>query len=96
MLFRSPQETFDFDTYEAEFPEFRSQSDYNAFIEQRGTFRTTCKTESKRIVELLADQVNQSTDEIYRYIFKFAVDRMEGTEINVRQLLAPTMKRLRR
>ena len=92
----SPQETFDFDTYEAEFPEFRSQSDYNAFIEQRGTFRTTCKTESKRIVELLADQVNQSTDEIYRYIFKFAVDRMEGTEINVRQLLAPTMKRLRR
>lgn len=87
---------FDFASYEAAFPNFNSQAEYNSHVESRGTFRSMCKKESARIVELLADQVNQSQDEIYRFIFKFAVDSLEGREINVRRLLAPTMKRLRR
>lgn len=55
------------------------------------------KKEAERIVDSLADQVNQSSNEIYRFIFKFAVDKYEADGvINTRQLLAPTMKRLRR
>ena len=74
----------------------KMQEEYNQFIAQRGAFRSLCKKEAERIVELLADQVNQSSDEIYRFIFKIAVDKFEENgAINTRQLLAPTMKRLR-
>lgn len=90
------QEQFNFTLYEAAFPDFNSQEKYNQFIAQRGAFRSLCKKEAERIVELLADQVNQSSDEIYRFIFKIAVDKFEENgAINTRQLLAPTMKRLR-
>ena len=88
------QEQFDFTRYDSAFPEFTTQAKYNHFIEERGSFRTKCKKEAMRITELLADQVNQSPDEIYRFVFKFAVDRIEEAgAINVRGLLAPTMKR---
>lgn len=91
------QEQFDFASYETAFPDFNSQEEYNQFIARRGTFRSLCKKEAERIVESLADQVNQSSNEIYRFIFKIAVDKYEADgEINTRQLLAPTMKRLRR
>ena len=62
----SSQEHFDFATYEEPFPEFNTQAEYNGFIEGRGAFRSKCKAESKRIVDTLASQVNQSKNEIYR------------------------------
>ena len=84
---------FDFEQYEADFPAFENDVAYNAFIKQRGSFRKSCKDAAEEIVESIADQINQSTGEIYRLIFKFAVDHDE-TGIDVRPLLAPTMKRL--
>ena len=92
----STTENFDFNEYEAVLPVFSSQSDYNRCIEERGSFRKRCKKEAERIAKLLADQVNQSVEEIYRLTFKMAVDNISENELNVRSLLAPTMKRLRR
>lgn len=92
----STTENFDFNEYEAVLPVFASQSDYNRCIEERGAFRKRCKKEAERIAKLLANQVNQSVEEIYRLTFKMAVDNISENELNVRSLLAPTMKRLRR
>lgn len=91
----SSTEQFDFETYEAFFPPFPTQAEYDEYIENRGVFRKKCKKESRRIVETLADQINQSTDEVYRFIFKFAVEKIEGVDINVREILASIMKRIR-
>lgn len=87
-------ENFDFENYEAALPIFTSQNAYNGCIEERGAFRKKCKKEAERIANLLAEQVNQSVEEIYRLVFKMAVDEDNG--INIRSLLSPTMKRLRR
>jgi len=93
----SVTEEVDFDCYEAPFPEFRDQDEYNRFIETRGAFRKKCKNEAERIAKLLADQINQiSIDEIYRFTYKFAVAHITDTELNIRTILAPAMKRLRR
>ncbi len=87
-------EQFDFTEYEQTFPEFNNQEEYNNYIGQRGAFRNNCKKEAERISEHLSQQINQSKEEIYRAVFKFAVDEFLSSEINIRQLLAPTMKRL--
>lgn len=92
----SATEIFDFNEYESTLPVFASQNDYNRCIERRGAFRKRCKKEAERIAKLLADQVNQSVEEIYRLTFKVAVDNISENELNIRNLLAPTMKRLRR
>lgn len=89
-------ENFDFDEYNAQLPEFISQTEYNSCIEQRGIFRKRCKREAERIAQLLAEQVNQSVNEIYRLVYKIAVDNINQNEVNIRSILAPTMKRLRR
>ncbi len=89
-------EAFDFQTYDSPFPEFENQEEYNAFTNERGSFRSKCKKEAARIVSALADQVNQSANELYRAIFKFAVDQASEEELNIRALLAPTIKRLHR
>ena len=92
----STDEQFNFADYEQPFPNFNNQREYNNYISQRGAFRDKCKKEAERISELLNLQINQSKDEIYRVAFKFAVDEILSSEINIRQLLAPTMKRLSR
>ncbi|MEG0836078.1 MAG: AAA family ATPase [Christensenellaceae bacterium] len=91
----STPENFEFENYEVELPVFQNQDNYNACIKRRGLFRTKCKTESERISSALADQINQSVDEVYRAIFKFAVERESEDGMNVRAMLASTMKRLR-
>lgn len=44
--------------------------------------------------EELSSQLNVGESEIYRFVFKYAVERLEGVEINVRSLLSSTMKRI--
>lgn len=80
--------------YEENMLDFTSQAEYNAALEVRGGVRGKCKNETRRIVKNLSSQLNVGESEIYRFIFKYAVDRLEGTEINVRGLLGPTMKRI--
>jgi predicted ATPase len=92
----SLQEAFNFNGYEAPLPEFQNQADYKQLIESRGAFRKRCKEEAERIAKTLADQINQTPDEIYRFTYKFAVAHVPDTELNVRSFLAATMKRLRR
>lgn len=87
-------EQFDFTEYEQPFPEFHNQNEYRSYMDGRGTFRTKCKTEANNISEELSNQINQSKEEIFRAVFKFAVDTFVSDEINIRQLLASTMKRL--
>lgn len=87
------QKYMDLSCYNQELPQFNSQDEYNVEIEKRGNIRAACKGETKRIVESLSQQLNEGTNRIYRFIFKFAVDKFEGTEINVRQLLSQTIKR---
>lgn len=87
-------ECFDFVKYNQPFPNFPNQNEYNTYIEQRGAFRKKCKTEAERISKELCEQINQSTEEIYRAVFKFAVDTFVSNEINIQQLLSSTMKRL--
>lgn len=88
------QEQIDLETYNQPLPEFSSQQEYSNTLKERGNLRAKCKEETKRIAESLSSQLNISTSEIYRFVFKYAVESLEGTEINVRSLLAPTMKRL--
>lgn len=89
-------DTFNFDEYELPLPEFRSQDEYNDYISNRGTFRKKCKIEAERIAKLIADQINLSIDEVYRFTFKFSTENISNDELNIRSLLGPTMKRLRR
>ncbi len=87
------QEQIDIDRYLQPLPQFSSQQEYNNAIKERGNLRARCKEETKRIADSLSSQLNISRSEIYRFVFKCAIDCLEGTEINVRRLLAPTMKR---
>lgn len=87
---------FDFDEYEAPLPDFQTQDEYNSCIQQRGAFRSKCKDEAERISSVLADQINQSKEELYRVVFKFAVECVISDQIDVRQILSSTMKRIRR
>lgn len=87
-------EVFDFHQYEQPLPEFENQAEYNAYISNRGQFRTRCKKQSKRIAESIASQLNQSTAEVYRIVFKFAIEQNVISDVNVRQLLAQTLKRI--
>lgn len=86
----------DFSSYDTPFPYFNNQNEYNAFIEQRGRFRKLCKEETEEIAKSLASQINSSLDEIYRLIFKVAIDQLCDTELNIRELLAPTINRITR
>ena len=92
----SLQETFNFEEYEADLPQFLNQTEYNSYISSRGAFRKKCKDESERIAKILSEQINQSVEEIYRIAFKYAVDHIIQNEMDVRGLLASTMKRIRR
>lgn len=87
---------FDFNRYGAPLPDFNTQQDYNTCIQQRGAFRSNCKDEAERIANDLANQINQTKEEIYRVVFKFAVEHVLSREIDVRQILSSTMKRIRR
>lgn len=88
------QQDIDLERYKSSIPVINSQNEYNSILEERGNVRGKCKKETKRIAENLANQLNISTSEIYRFVFKFAVEALEGNEINVRGLLASTMKRI--
>lgn len=80
--------------YETNMSNFSSQEAYNNTLKVRGGVRGKCKDETRRIVEELSRQLNVGESEIYRFIFKYAVERLEGLEINVRSLLSSTMKRI--
>ena len=80
--------------YEMAMPNFTSQEEYNNALKFRGGVRGKCKDKTRKIAEELSSQLNVGESEIYRFIFKYAVERLEGTEINVRNLLSATMKRI--
>ena len=80
--------------YETGMANFSSQEAYNNTLKVRGGVRGKCKNETRRIVEELSSQLNVGESEIYRFVFKYAVERLEGVEINVRSLLSSTMKRM--
>lgn len=86
---------FDFTQYEAELPTFINQNQYNSKIDERGRFRKRCKQTAEKVAKQLSEQLNISVEELYRYSFKFAVDSIPENELNVRSLLAQTMKRIR-
>lgn len=81
--------------YNLPMPDFQTQEEYNRALKVRGGIRGKCKDETRRIAEELANQLNVGASEIYCFIFKYAVERMEGAEINVRSLLSETMKRIK-
>lgn len=85
-------ETFDFAEYEEEFPEFIDQNEFNDYMSQRGSFRKKCKNESKRIVESLSEQTNESVDYIYKLIYKLSVDSLYDTP-QINMLLASMIRR---
>ena len=85
----------DFIAYEAALPNFSSQAQYNSKIEERGSFRKKCKQIAEKIALELSQQLNISAKEVYRYSYKFAVENIPDNELNVRELLAQTMKRVR-
>jgi predicted ATPase len=88
------QDIPNFVDYDNPLPNFATQNDYNATIQTRGSIRNACKNETEQIANLLSRQLNISESEIYRYIFRSAVEHMEGNTLNVRAFLASTMKRL--
>ena len=88
-------EQLDFTAYEAALPEFSNQAQYNSKIEERGSFRKKCKEQAEKVATELSQQLNISVKEVYRYSYKFAVENIPENELNVRALLAQTMKRLR-
>lgn len=88
-------EQFDFIAYEADLPEFTNQAQYDSKIGERGSFRKKCKQQAEKIASELSQQLNVTIKEVYRYSYKFAVENIPESELNVRALLAATMKRLR-
>lgn len=88
-------EQLDFTAYEAALPEFSSQSQYNNKIEERGSFRKKCKVQAEKVATELSQQLKISVKEVYRYSYKFAVENIPENELNIRALLAQTMKRVR-
>lgn len=86
-------EDIDIIAYEVNMPALSTQEEYNAMLQEHGRVRTRCKDETKRVVSELAHQLNVGENELYRFIFKYAADTLEGTEINVRSLLSAIMKR---
>ena len=87
-------EDIDLESYNQDLDTFSSQQEYNAEIEKWGNIRSKCKKETQRIAETLSNQLNVSPSQIYRFVFKYAVDVLENNQINVRSLLSSTMKRL--
>lgn len=85
----------DFTAYEAALPNFSNQTQYNSKIEERGSFRKKCKQVAEKIALELSQQLNITVKEVYRYSYKFAVENIPENELNVRALLAQTMKRVR-
>ena len=73
------EKEFDFESYEAPFPNFDNQDIYNEHIKTRGTFRKKCKKEAERIAESLADQIKQSVDEVYKRSFKLWAKQKQDT-----------------
>ena len=73
----------------------RNQTQYNSKIEERGSFRKKCKQVAEKIALELSQQLNITVKEVYRYSYKFAVENIPENELNVRALLAQTMKRVR-
>lgn len=88
-------EQLDFTAYEAALPNFSNQTQYNSKIEERGSFRKKCKQVAEKIALELSQQLNITVKEVYRYSYKFAVENIPENELNVRALLAQTMKRVR-
>ena len=91
LLTYSTQQQFDYDEYDQPFPAFSDMKGYNAYMENRGNFRSRCKKEANRIASEICGQLNISKDEFFRLVFKFAVDNEPS--INIQELLAITMKR---
>ncbi len=84
-------EELDFARYNAQFPQLDSLPAYNVFIQDRASFRRKCKGQSEIIVTSLSDQLNESPNKIYEYVFCFVIDNYENQGINVRALLGPIM-----
>ena len=88
-------EQVDFSEYEEVLPKFSNQKEYNEKIEKRGKFRKKCKGQAEKVAIELSQQLNISVKEVYRYSYKFAVKNLSEEELNVRALLAQTMKRMK-
>lgn len=88
-------EQIDFSAYEEVLPKFSNQKEYNEKIGERSNFRKKCKRQAEKVATELSQQLNISVEEVYRYSYKFAVEKIPEQELNVRDLLAQTMKRLK-
>jgi len=80
--------------YTRGFPTVSNQDEYNSVLSDRGKIRKKCKQEVKKIANSLSEQSNISDNQIYRFVFHLAVERLEGNDLNVNNLLITTMKRL--
>ena len=86
-------DNLDFIQYEADLPAFENQGDYNRTMESRGSFRKKCKKVTADVAQQLADQLNITKGEIYRFSFSFAMDNQITSSFDVRTYLAQMMKR---
>lgn len=87
-------EQLDLSQYNNDLPEFNNQDEYNAVIQDRGRIRTKCKDISKSVAQQLAEQLNISINEIYRFSFSFAVENVVDSDFDVRAFLSQMMKRI--
>lgn len=81
--------------YYSPFPNFANQNAYNTYIEQRGSVRGKCKKIAEQVAKEISDELNITVNEVYRYVYQFAVKNLSENELNVRALLAQTIKRMR-
>lgn len=85
----------DFSQYESDLPHFDNQNDYNTVIGNRGTFRSKCKKVVANVAQQLAEQLNITKDEIYRFSFNFAMDSEIAESFDVHLYLSQMMERIR-
>lgn len=88
-------EQLDFSQYEGDLPYFDNQNDYNNVIGNRGAFRSKCKKVAASVAQQLAEQLNITKDELYRFSFTFAMDSGIAESFDVRSYLSQMMKRIR-
>lgn len=68
---------------------------YSDYSKRRGKFRNDCKAEVTSVVATLSEQLNRTENEIYRWLYKFIIDKEVAEGFNIREYLAPAMKRLK-
>ena len=83
-----------FENYDSLLTVCNTAADYKALKNSRGKVRNDCKKSVKKAVESLSDQLNATSDELYRLIFKISIeDLCNNNEIDIRASLFYMMNR---